>query len=379
MSCDCGRYNVNITGFGRGGGGRGGGGVMRCGCGGGGMMGRGRGRYQKPGFNLGSKFSAPGKKMWRCSECFAENFMHRSKCFKCGEKRIFNVKPVLSVDTCKCGCKKIVKHGTCGVDVSFYDIPLEVFIPLILSKLTMNDICNIAQIDKENNLYFSCNEIWQVILNAYIVKKSYPIRLKHLANTRVRKNDTMNWSRDEIDQNYCTLLVENKTNSIPMDVYWVNGFGYKKMNKNGPIPPNERFITRSYPNHKWFCVPTKEWMTENPCSNVGFTFGINVLELTEYKFNNTTKLVFAREFHEPRDIKPIKGFGKKYANVKKEFLRQTQSKEKFAEIYRSNKEIQKKLLKEQEELQRKLKLCQQNLSKFQKKEKTIMWVQKELK
>lgn len=364
-----------MHGFGRGGGGHVGGGV-------GGGWGRGV-VVDRPNCHSITKtgWHVPGRKMWRCGGCRAESFMHRDKCYKCMLPRPApkNEQPKRS-DLCKCGCQKVVNHGMCGIDVSFFDIPLEVFIPLIQSSLSITDICNLAQIDKCNNDYFSCNEIWNYFFVKEKIKRFIPEKLISLSKARVRMNDTMDWTPDEIRQNRCTLIIKNESNNIPIDIYWIpDNQSYKQMNKKGPIQPGKNFITTTYPNHKWMCMPTTEWLENNPCSNVGFKFCVNVLELTEFKFDKVKKLAYLRKFHEPRETKPVKGMGKKYKDVKKEYMKLVLNHEKLARIFVNNNGRKKRMTDEVARLQRQLRWHQNQLKLLQNKEKAIMWAQSVVK
>ena len=342
-------------------------------------------------------FHEPGPKMWNCAVCRAQSFMHRMECFKCSTPRpvLKNVKPV-KTEICACGCGQVVDHGSCGTEVSFFDLPMEVFVPLILrgetqvpgkampiehgTPLSVADICSLSQVDKGCKAFFDENAIWRYFFVREKVKIFYPKKVKALTQQKVRKNSTMSWSRDEIQQNRCTLIVKNQTKSIPMDVYWVTGAqGSKKMSKKAPIKPGDNFITQTYPNHKWFCVPTEEWLLDNPCSNVGFSFVVNVLELTEHQFEKTKKLAFVRKFHEPKDLKPIKNAGKDYASVKEEYMKLVLNHQKLANAFRSNHSKKHTMNKEVQRLSKTLKAYQRQLQEMQKKEKAIMHAQKVVK
>ena len=325
-------------------------------------------------------FSDPGPKMWNCAQCRAQSFMHRVECYKCFASRPAhkNIKPI-KTDVCSCGCEQVVDHGSCGTEVSFYDIPMDVFVPLILPFLGVVDICALSQVEKACKSFFGSNEIWRNFFVGEKVKLFYPTKLKALTNQKVRENATNSWTHDEIGQNRCSLIVKNLTKSIPMDVYWVSCGVAKKMNKKGAIGPGVNFITATFPNHKWFCVPTEEWLKGNPCSNVGFSFIVNVLELTEHQFAKTKKLAFVRKFHEPRELKSIKNADKDYASVKGEFMKLVLNHEKLATLFRENHAKKDRMNKEVQRLSKTLKSYQRQLLEMQKKEKGVMYAQKVVK
>ena len=333
-------------------------------------------------------FSDPTIRAWMCGNCRAECFMHRKKCFKCQLPRPATPKDpkwngkLVPVKMCKCGCELIVKHGDCGTEVSFFDIPLDVFLPVILKFLTVSDICSLSQIDKENNNYFNSNEIWRSFYISEKVKKFYPEKLISLSNQKTRKNSTMTWTPAEVGAARCTLVIHN-VSSIPMDVYWVSASGKHKLMSKGRdkkhVNKSEKFITSTYPNHKWFCVPTEEWMLKNPCSNVGFSFVVNVLELTDHKFDKTSKLAFVRKIHEPRDLKPIKGANKDYAYVKKEYMKLVLNLDKLNEAFRKNSATKERYHKDIQRLTKTLKTYQRDFKATQKKEKALMHAQSVVK
>jgi hypothetical protein len=174
-----------------------------------------------------------------------------------------------------------------------------------------------------------------------------------------------------------------------MDVYWVSQVSHqnqvvtpsciKKMNKKGSIPPGAEFVTQSYPNHKWFCLPTEEWLRKNPASNVGFSFIVNVLELSEYSFKNSKKLAFVRKFHEPKKLNPVKGTDKELASIKKAYMGLALNHEKLKKVFVKNKALKDKYVKETARLQKQLKFYQKQTKRLQEKEKSVMWAQSVVK
>ena len=320
-----------------------------------------------------------GKDYWYCEKCGAGCFHHRVECFKCGNPKPESLKKISPEDLCDCGCNAIVKHGDCGTGVSFYDIPLEVFLPLILKRLSIQDICSLAQIDKENNSYFSMNEIWKNFFIAEKVKKFIPERKNNLSKQKVRTNATKDWTSNEIRNARCTLVIKN-VSSMPMDIYWKNSFDkLKQMNKNGPILKGDEFVTCSYPNHKWICIPTDDWFMKNPSSNVGFAFLVNVLELTNYNFGKTSKLAFVRKIHEPRELKPIKGVNKNYSSVKKEYMKLALNLEKLNASYVRNAKAKVQNNKDIENLRNHMKNKSKHVKYLENREKAIMYAQSVVK
>ena len=97
-----------------------------------------------------------------------------------------------------------------------------------------------------------------------------------------------------------------------------NRFNYKKITKK-PLLPRRLFVHPSYPNNKWMCIPTKEWLALHPYENVGFSFIVNILQLMTDPV--TKKTGFIREIREPKHLIPIKRTRKQNEKYKKQFIR----------------------------------------------------------
>ena len=83
---------------------------------------------------------------------------------------------------------------------------------------------------------------------------------------------------------------------------------YRKMGKI--LYPGKVHTIRSCENHHWMCIPTIEWLSENPYYNVGFGFHININFLEDYEHikksnNNITsvnKLTYVKRIYQPKNL-----------------------------------------------------------------------------
>lgn len=208
------------------------------------------------------------------------------------------------------------------------DIPIQVFVTIILPYLALfgkeglTTIINCSRVSKSMYEYFNDNSIWKYF---YTQKKSWELMDKAICSaciSKVRINESMNWSREEIKTNPCKLVVKNMTDNIPYIVlYYSETNGLRNM---GHIQPGETYIAgKTYANHRWLCFPTKEWWLMNPFSDVGFSFIINPYKLTDYAFSSkNVKPAFVKEIRNPHSpMKPLKGIGKEFKNFKHQYMK----------------------------------------------------------
>ena len=322
---------------------------------------------------------------WKCNvnDCYEVNYSkmyHREfvddspdvdKCLKCGENRmtleqvkIINAeKKELFQARCKCGCNKIIIPN--DSPERFDSIPIEALLEYILPELSVQDICQLSMVSKDMKCYFGSNEIWKVL---YIHKKVDLFHEEKLIDLSEYKSVT---NQDEIDaqinarHNKCTMVIQNKSENIPIDVYyckddtflsspykgesWTRSIRFQKMSKT-PVLPGADFICCSYPGHQWFCLPTKEWLIHNPQSNVGYSFIIDILKLVDHTFGKTNKLCFVSTFYQPRTVVQIKGTEKKFECYKHMLMRLVVCAEKLHFKGTESRKIEKKVTSDIERL-----------------------------
>ena len=269
------------------------------------------------------------------------------------EEEMETEKKELFKSRCKCGCNKVIIPNESPE--RFDSIPIEAFLEYILPELSVQDICQLSMVSKDLKCYFGSNGIWKVL---YIHKKVDLFHEEKLIDLSEYKSVT---NQDEIDtqinarHNKCTMVIQNKSENIPIDVYYcTRSIRFQKMSKT-PVLPGADFICCSYPGHQWFCLPTKEWLIHNPKSNVGYSFSIDLLKLVNHTFGNkSNKLCFVSTFYQPRYVVPIKGTTKNYDCYKHMLMRLVVCAEKLHIKGTYSRKIEKKVTRDIELLKARL-------------------------
>jgi hypothetical protein len=234
------------------------------------------------------------------------------------------------------------------------------FVKLLLPLLDARDICSLTQVSKEFREYFSLNDIWKPIYIKKLVDDFYPQKLKNLAGKKAHVISPTDSNQQ------LSIVVENKTDNVPMEVFWVKthtvpqhaskSATWKKMTKV-PIKPGDRYVCTSYPMHKWFCCPTEEWIRENPQSNIGFSFIVDIMRLQDYKFSKkSSKPAFVKSFYQPKKPVPIKGEVKSYHCYKKQYMEKVVNPSVLREKVKANRRVQKSLKSDIERMKSTLKM-----------------------
>ena len=410
----------NMNGFGRGGGGRGRGGgrvgLVGTGPGGGctcsrcmpmnsftNTTGYGGGRGQRIGNHIENLVPYhPGRihnETWTChvSDCHQWNSVpsfgvtgfysdgKEHRCKNCDAKRLnkqelrdYNkhLRAIHEVK-CNCGCGKIVKHGKFDEQITYVDV--NVFVESLLPLLDTHDICNLTQVSKDFLEYFSLNDIWKPIYIKKLVSGFYPQKLLNLAGKKAHVVGPTDSNQR------LTIVIENKTDNVPMDVFWVKthtvnqhpsvSSTWKKMTKV-PIMPGKKYVCTSYPMHKWFCCPTEEWIREHPQSNIGFSFIVDIMRIQDYKFEKTSKPVFLKCFYQPNEPVPIKGEAKSYHCYKTQYMKKVVSISPQRDKVKANRRVKKSLKSDIERLKSTLKMYEKLYKESETAEKGALYALK---
>ena len=138
-----------------------------------------------------------------------------------------------------------------------------------------------VQVSKDWNDYFNDPVFWKPAFVSFAVNKFYEKKKFLLMNNNTKKIKSSDWSNAEINRNRCPMVVINETEDIPFDIFWISksGSNYKHTLRGKGI----YHCATTYPNARWMCIPTKEWLRENPYSTIGFTWMIDVFDLQTYK------------------------------------------------------------------------------------------------
>ena len=221
---------------------------------------------------------------------------------------------------------------------SWDTLPFDMFMEYMIKLLDFKDICRLSMVSKSFNDYYSEPLIWKHFYIQQSVINYYPKKLNSIMEKCISKK----LNRLNRDKNIIPLVIENNSD-IPYNVYWikhapkfVNDYNidieimseYKKM---GQINPGEVHKIRSCENHHWMCIPTIEWLSENPYYNVGFGFHININFLEDYEHikksnNNITsvnKPTYVKRIYQPKNLQPCLfcNTNKKIENYKHMFMK----------------------------------------------------------
>ena len=248
-------------------------------------------------------------------------------------------------------------------------IPIEVFVFYVLPLLSYMDILNLSVVSKDMNKYFNENEMWKKFHMGIKSIREIPRRMKQLTWSKVPRNDTMDWTSEDLNFNRCSLAIKNNSN-IPHAVYFVRNQPRRRplVIKEKNLLPGKIFHSFTYPNHRWVCIPTNDWLMKNPKSNVGFVFVVNILQNVILQTTEGEKPYFVRNIEQPKKMNPIKGYNKKYANHKKEFIRLSVDPDIISKKAKKNKIAYKQTQKELKHLYCRVRALERSASDLRRHE-----------
>tara|TARA_B100000686_G_C16642333_1_gene890845 strand:+ start:172 stop:1197 length:1026 start_codon:yes stop_codon:yes gene_type:complete len=191
------------------------------------------------------------------------------------------------------------------------DIPIEAILPYLFDSFskhfsysfpspTRASICEMslknylvylsrcASVSKEWNDYFNDPLFWKPIFKNILVNSFYEKKKKIMMAENTKKIPSSDWTNSEIRSNKCQMVVINETKDIPFDIYWISARGTKNIpgvcDYRSDVSPMSTYrCGTTYPNARWMCIPKKEWLHQNPYSNIGFTWTVNVFDLKTFK------------------------------------------------------------------------------------------------
>ena len=227
---------------------------------------------------------------------------------------------------------------------SWDTLPFDMFMEYIIKLLDFKDICRLSMVSKSFNDYYSEPLIWKNFYIQQSVRHYYPKKL----NSIMKRCNDKNLKKERAK---IPLVIENNSD-IPYNVYWIKqdpifAEGYRKdleimseYRKMGKILyPGKVHTIRSCENHHWMCIPTIEWLLENPYYNVGFGFYININFLEDYEhikkikpcdnryskncnnFTSEYKLTYVKRIYQPKNLKLMPYINQKIKNFKYMFMK----------------------------------------------------------
>lgn len=265
--------------------------------------------------------------------------------------------------------------------MSFCDLPVELVQSFIAKHISeVKDLGSIIQVSKKMKEAFDTEERWKRIFIREKAKKGYKQLLKNHEKSK-------RWFLDPLTTEYIIdtplhgqmvyIMVKNKTKSIPFDVYYIESRYIRNMIKlnDEQIMPGKAFFRRLTFNRKIVCLPTKEWILDNPVSNVGFSF---VTHVKDVEAITKEKMGILKNFEEPNPekMKPIKGLRKEYENYKKETMKRIIDKKKLNQNKSENESKLSEMEYELKMYKKQMKIMEENVLRLKTKKKDFEYLSK---
>jgi len=263
--------------------------------------------------------------------------------------------------------------------MSFCDLPVELiqcFIAKYISEV--KDLGSTIQVSKKMKEAFDTEETWKRIFIKEKAKKGYRQLIKNHEKSK-------QWFLDPLTTEYIIdtplhgqmvyIMVKNKTKSIPFDVYYIENIYVRYMTKisDEPIMPGKAFFRMLTFNRKIVCLPTKEWILDNPVSNVGFSF---VTHVKDVEAITKEKMGILKNFEEPNPekMKPIKGLRKEYGNYKKETMKRIIDKKKLNHKKSENDSKLSEMENELKMYRKQMRIMEGNITRLKTKKKDLEYL-----
>ena len=253
------------------------------------------------------------------------------------------------------------------------NIPNDILIEFISPHLDLRDVLNISMVSKKMKESFNFNGIWKRLFIQEKAKKYHMELIKKLAKSKIIGYDYN--IHDSFYNPTCNIMIQNISTSVIFDVYFCD------LNKNhktyklteDPILPGKTYRINSLFNKKFICVPTKEWLINNPYSNVGFSFLTKLTDIVYFKNNKSGIL---KKFYEPKkeSLKPIQGTIKEYEDYKKEIMKRNIKKEKMIENQVQNEDKLKNMKYELKMYKKQVKIMEENVKRMKRKKKDYEYI-----
>jgi len=267
--------------------------------------------------------------------------------------------------------KSIVTEPYSGPNID--DIPNDILKVFICPHLDFKDISNVIMVSKKMKLSFNFNEIWKDLFLQEKVKKFHGELIKKFAKSKVIGYDHQ--YHDLFYNQSTNLMIKNISCSVIFNVYFCDLNNNNKTHKmtEKPIHPGKTFFIKSLFNKKFFCVPTKEWMINNPYSNIGFSFLTKMNDIVCLPNNKNGILKY---FYEPKkeSLKPIQGTIKEYEDYKKELMKRKIKKEKVIKNQVQNADKLKNMQYELKMYKRQVKIMEENVARMKRKKKDYEYI-----
>jgi hypothetical protein len=263
--------------------------------------------------------------------------------------------------------------------MSFSDLPTELIQCFIAGYISeVKDLGSTIQVSKKMKEAFDTEETWKRIFIREKAKKGYKQLLKNHEKSK-------RWFVDPLTTEYIidtpligqmvNIMVKNNTASIPFDVFYIESMFNLKMIKlnTESVKPGKAFFRTLTFNRKIVCLPTKEWILDNPVSNVGFSFVTHIKDVCPI---TKGKMGILKNFEEPNPekMKPIKGLRKEYENYKKELMKRIINKKKLNHKKYENDSKLSDMEHELKMYRKQMRIMEENVLRLKTKKKDLEYL-----
>ena len=281
-------------------------------------------------------------------------------------------------------------------------IPYEVIFPYLMSSFRKStDNCVRSQycpqgdknylvylsrcirVSKEWQDYFNDPRFWKPVFIVIAVNNFYERKKSLLMAEKKKPLQSSKWTYHEIESNRCKMVIINETKDIPFDIFWITrnekSVGvkdvchYKKMIKGS----EKYYCMTTYPNARWMCIPTKDWLKKNKYSTLGFTWTIDVFNLTTFKENDGTEsLSYVVNIREPNFSKmlPIKDTKKDLMDYRKKIIQLVYNEKDIEYEWGREKSKRMRHIKTLSEIRKEVRNIRNEISISEKKSKDQLYI-----
>ena len=243
-----------------------------------------------------------------------------------------------------------------------------------------------TQVSRDWRDYFKEPTFWKPVYTWCTVSTFYEKKKELLMREKHRALQSKDWTKEEIQQNKCKMVVLNETKDIPFDIFWiVEGKNpscvlMDTMGARWKDNKKQYHCGTTYPNARWMCIPTKEWLNENNYSTVGFSWAIDVFNLKSFTKDNGEKiLAYVVTIREP-DLQKMHSI----KNINKSFSGRESYQKKIIQMIYNQSTLQSRWEEERkkrnqdrvilEDTRKKAKAIRKGLQLSEKKSGDIMYI-----
>ena len=202
---------------------------------------------------------------------------------------------------------------------------------------------------------------------------------KYFSNNNTKKIRSSDWTNEDIQSNRCRMIVINETEDIPFDIFWIcnsetrSGSYYKHTLRGKKM----YHCAITYPNARWMCIPTKEWLRENPYSTIGFTWTIDVFDLQTYTSKDGEEFLAYIVHIDKLDLSkmnPIKDTTREIKDYRRKIIQIVFDEKKILYNWECNRESRRNNIKVLQEVRKKARSIRKEIYVSEQKSKDQLYI-----